>query len=101
MSTSQKIVRVRVIGRVQGVGYRAFAQREAEARGVTGWVRNRLNGDVEAVFAGSAEAVTLLCEICRRGPRQARVENIEIFEADLSALAEAAETGRFHQLTTV
>ena len=46
-----------VLGRVQGVGYRAWTEREAQARGLQGWVRNRHDGTVEAVFAGPADAV--------------------------------------------
>ena len=101
MHDVEKIVRVRESGRVQGVGFRAFVQREAEACAVNGWVRNRRNGDVEAVFAGSAEAVATLCEACRRGPSPARVESVEISEADCRVLAEAGEVDGFFQLTTV
>ncbi len=101
MDTAERIVRVRVSGRVQGVGFRAFTQRHAEARGVAGWVRNRRNGDVEAVFVGSEHAVAMLCELCRRGPPQARVEGLEVFEADPSALAQLGGADGFLQLTTV
>jgi acylphosphatase len=87
MDTVERIVRVRMSGRVQGVGFRAFTQRHAEARGISGWVRNCRNGDVEAVFAGSEDAVAMLCELCRRGPPQAKVDRFEIFEADRAALA--------------
>ena len=52
--SGQSIVRVTISGRVQGVGYRAWTEMEATARGVRGWVRNRSNGDVEALFAGDA-----------------------------------------------
>jgi acylphosphatase len=100
MTTIEKIVRVRVSGRVQGVGFRAFVLRRAEAHGVCGWVRNRSNGDVEAIFAGSEHAVTVLCQTCRQGPPQARVERLDIFEADRTALGEAGAVGRFVQLTT-
>jgi acylphosphatase len=98
MSGIERIVRVRVSGRVQGVGFRAFVQRRAEARGIYGWVRNRSNGEVEAVFAGSEEAVALLCQACRQGPPQARVERLDILEADSAALAEMGAV--FLQLAT-
>lgn len=100
MSAPEKIVRVRIGGRVQGVGFRAFTQRHAEARGISGWVRNCSNGDVEAVFAGSEHAVTALCETCHRGPLHAQVERFEIFEADHAALAEGGGAGGFFQLAT-
>jgi len=66
-----------VRGRVQGVGYRAFVEREALRRGVEGWVRNRRDGSVEAVFAGALEKVDAVVEACRRGPYSARVEQID------------------------
>jgi acylphosphatase len=64
-------------GRVQGVGYRAFVADRAMAHGLTGWVRNRRDGGVEAVFSGAAEAIAAVLADCRRGPRLARVEAIE------------------------
>jgi acylphosphatase len=66
-----------VRGRVQGVGYRAFVEREALKRGVEGWVRNCRDGSVEAVFAGALEKVDAVVEACRRGPYSARVERID------------------------
>jgi acylphosphatase len=57
-----------VHGRVQGVGFRAFVEVEALRRGLDGWVRNRHDGSVEAVFAGEATAVAGMIEACRRGP---------------------------------
>jgi acylphosphatase len=70
--------RVVVSGRVQGVFYRASCAREAEARGLTGWVRNRPGGDVEAVFEGLDAQVEAMIAWCREGPPAARVETIEI-----------------------
>jgi acylphosphatase len=66
-----------VHGRVQGVGYRAFVEQEALTRGLQGWVRNRRDGTVEAVFAGEAATVAGMIEACRRGPYAARVEQID------------------------
>jgi acylphosphatase len=86
MTGETKIVRVTIGGDVQGVGYRAWIEREARAAGVRGWVRNRSNGDVEALFAGPPDAVEALCEACWRGPAHARVENVEVVEADPAAL---------------
>ncbi|CEG07678.1 Acylphosphatase [Afipia felis] len=55
-------------GRVQGVGFRAWAQDTAEGLGVEGWVRNRRGGEVEMLIAGSPQAVAAMAEACRRGP---------------------------------
>ena len=79
-----------VRGRVQGVGYRAFVEREALKRGVEGWVRNRRDGTVEAVFSGGLEKVDAVVDACRRGPCSARVEQIdqrEVTEDDLKLRA--------------
>lgn len=66
-------VRVVVEGRVQGVGYRAWVNREAQARGLKGWVRNRADGSVEAVFGGDEGPVRQMIEACRSGPIAAKV----------------------------
>jgi len=76
MST-QAIRHISVRGRVQGVGYRAFVEREALKRGLEGWVRNCRDGSVEAVFAGSHEAVAGMIEACRQGPFTARVDALD------------------------
>ncbi len=68
-------------GRVQGVGYRAWAQAMARQHGLSGWVRNRLDGTVEAVIAGPEDAVAAMIEACREGPPAARVDAIEVSEA--------------------
>ncbi|HEU5215830.1 MAG TPA: acylphosphatase [Gaiellaceae bacterium] len=70
--------RVTVHGFVQGVGFRYAVEREARSRGVAGWVRNRADGTVEAVFEGGAEDVEALVAFCRRGPRGAEVERVEV-----------------------
>jgi len=66
-----------VHGRVQGVGYRAFVEHEALKRGIEGWVRNRRDGSVEAVFAGSDAVVRDMIAACRRGPYAARVDALD------------------------
>lgn len=66
-----------VRGRVQGVGYRAFVEHEALKRGLEGWVRNRRDGGVEAVFSGAQEKVDAMIEACRRGPYSARVDALD------------------------
>ena len=68
-------------GRVQGVGYRNFVFEAATAKGLQGWVRNRMAGTVEAVLVGPAEAVDKVIEECRKGPPASRVEGIDQHEA--------------------
>lgn len=75
-------VHVRIAGRVQGVGFRDWTQRQATALGLSGWVRNLASGDVEALFSGPAEAVAEMLALCRNGPRLARVDSVEISDAD-------------------
>lgn len=70
--------RVVVHGSVQGVGFRVSVTRRAEERGVAGWVRNRPDGAVEAVFEGEPEAVEALVRFCREGPRGASVVHVEV-----------------------
>lgn len=72
--------RVVVAGRVQGVGYRVWAERQARALGLSGWVRNLADGTVEAVFHGPADKVDEMISHCRRGPDRARVEVLERHE---------------------
>jgi acylphosphatase len=71
------IRRVAIRGRVQGVGYRAFVEHRAMELGLEGWVRNRRDGSVEALFAGPANAVSDMIALCRRGPSYARVDAVE------------------------
>jgi acylphosphatase len=70
-----------VHGRVQGVGFRESMRREAERSGVTGWVRNRRDGTVEAVLHGSPGDVARILEWAQRGPPAARVASVDISEA--------------------
>jgi len=76
-----KTVRVVVTGGVQGVGYRAWVERDAVARGLSGWVRNRRDGSVEALFSGETAVVDAMIEACRSGPRMAAVEDVEVVDA--------------------
>lgn len=68
---------VRISGRVQGVGFRDALVREAERAGVTGWVRNRADGEVEALLQGSAAATDAVLAWARHGPPAARVERVD------------------------
>jgi len=100
VTRERKIVRVTIKGRVQGVGYRVWTRMEASARGISGWVRNRLNGDVEAVFAGPPDAVEALCAACWRGPSQAGVTRVNVEGAGEAELALSGAVSGFHQIAT-
>jgi acylphosphatase len=69
---------VRITGFVQGVFFRVEARDRARSLGLAGWVRNTPDGSVEAVFEGDAEKVESMVEWCRRGPRGAQVEDVEV-----------------------
>ena len=69
-----------VSGRVQGVVFRGTTQEAARAHGVDGWVRNRWDGTVEAVFEGAPAAIDAMLDFCGRGPRWARVDALEVTE---------------------
>jgi acylphosphatase len=79
-SMSAEFIEVRVFaeGRVQGVGYRDFVRRSAERFGVSGWVRNRRDGSVEACLLGPSGRVEAVVAEMRRGPRSAEVANLRI-----------------------
>jgi acylphosphatase len=98
---SGAIRQVRITGRVQGVGYRYWVEQKATARGLEGWVRNRRDGSVEALFAGPAGVVSDTIALCRRGPSSARVEAVteEPVDADALNLRYAGE--RFSVLPTI
>jgi len=76
MSRARAILHVTVRGRVQGVGYRAWVEYQAVASHLEGWVRNRRDGSVEAVFAGPPKAVAEMVALCRHGPPSAKVEAV-------------------------
>lgn len=67
-----------ITGRVQGVGFRLWVEAEAVSRGLAGWVRNRRDGSVEAVFQGEDDVVGAMLEACWEGPSMARVTNVAI-----------------------
>jgi acylphosphatase len=79
--------RVIVTGRVQGVFFRDTVRRRAESAGVAGWVSNRSDGAVEAVFEGDADAVEELVDFCRRGPSRAEVASVEVTEEEPEGLS--------------
>lgn len=73
-----RTVQVRIEGRVQGVGYRAFTEMAALELGLAGWVRNRRDGSVEAVFQGKEAAVAQMLRRCEEGPAASAVGKVEI-----------------------
>ena len=86
---SDEKVRRRVVahGRVQGVFFRDTVSSEAESRGVAGWVKNRDDGTVEAVFEGDPEAVQAMVDLCGSGPDQADVDKVEAGEEEPEGLS--------------
>jgi acylphosphatase len=83
------VVRRHVVvhGRVQGVFFRDTTRRQASSRGVAGWVANRPDGAVEAVFEGDPDAVAALVEFCSEGPRGADVDEVEVSEEEPERLS--------------
>jgi acylphosphatase len=75
-----RTVRVRIAGRVQGVGYRYWTEDEATELGLTGWVRNRRDGSVEALFSGAAGSVAEMLRRCHDGPAGAAVASVEVLD---------------------
>ncbi|MCW3472984.1 acylphosphatase [Limobrevibacterium gyesilva] len=88
-------LRLVISGRVQGVGYRAWMADQAQALGLSGWVRNRSDGTVEALVAGDDDAVAELLRASRLGPRLAVVTEI------VEELAEPPELPGFRSLPTI
>jgi acylphosphatase len=83
------VIRRRVVvrGQVQGVFFRDSTRRLAQQHGVAGWVANRQDGAVEAVFEGEADAVERLVAFSRKGPRGAQVESVEVSEEEPEGLS--------------
>ena len=88
-------------GRVQGVGYRAFVADEAMNRGIAGWVRNRRDGTVEAVFSGPAGIVQDIIDACREGPWGAQVHALDMREATKQELEQRRGGEEFSVLPTL
>jgi|ERR1035437_7755124 acylphosphatase len=98
---SGAIRQVTITGRVQGVGYRAWVEHRAVAHNLEGWVRNRRDGSVEAVFAGPAAVVSDMIAVCRRGPSSARVDAVQDEPANSDALNLRRAGERFSVLGTI
>jgi acylphosphatase len=78
--SEERTVRVRIAGRVQGVGFRYWTEDTARGLGLTGWVRNRRDGSVEALFSGPAQNVAEMMRRSHQGPRAAQVASVEVLE---------------------
>jgi acylphosphatase len=87
---------LRIIGIVQGVGYRASFEAQARALRLSGWVRNCVDGSVEAMVSGDAEALKKIIDWARRGPRAARVDDVSIADVDDALI----QQGRFRTIAT-
>ena len=77
-----RAARLCITGRVQGVGYRAWAMQIARRLGLRGWVRNRSDGSVDALVTGEEDAVARMIEACREGPLGARVSDVAVNDAE-------------------
>ena len=97
MNTIRRVV---FRGRVQGVGFRAFVEDEAARTGVEGWVRNRRDGTVEALFAGDVEAVEDTIAACRKGAYAARVDGVDVRDGRADELALRGGQAKFAVLPT-
>jgi acylphosphatase len=95
------IRQVRISGRVQGVGYRAWIEHQARNHDLEGWVRNRRDGSVEALFAGPENLVSEMIARSRRGPSSARVDDVAEEPATADALNLRRPGERFSVLGTV
>src|SRR3979409_1933171 len=98
---SGAIRHVTVTGRVQGVGYRAWVEHRARAHDLEGWVRNRHDGSVEALFAGPADAGEDMVAVCRRGRASGGVDQVVDNPANADALNLRRSGERFSVLRTI
>lgn len=97
---AEETVHIRIHGRVQGVFYRQWTMSEARARGLSGWVRNRVDGTVEAVFKGDTETINDMVRACKRGSPRAFVTKVE-YQLAPDAEMEPVVDGVFDQKRTV
>ncbi len=97
---AEETAHIRIHGRVQGVFYRQWTMSEARARGLSGWVRNRVDGTVEAVFKGDTEIINDMVKACKRGSPRAFVTKVE-YQLAPDAEMEPVVDGVFDQKRTV
>lgn len=98
---SGAILHVTIRGQVQGVGYRAWIEHYAAASRLEGWVRNRRDGSVEALFSGPEDVVSNMVASCRRGPSSARVDAVDEHPGHAEALNLRWPGERFSVLPTI
>jgi acylphosphatase len=98
---SSVIRQVTIRGRVQGVGYRYWVEQQATAYDLEGWVRNRRDSSVEALFSGPGDVVSNMVAACRRGPSSARVDAVQEESGNADALNLRRAGERFSVLPTV
>ena len=101
MTGAPLIRHVSIRGRVQGVGFRAWTEHLALRHGLEGWVRNRRDGSVEAVFCGPDQAVAAMVAACRKGPRGSGVDDVAELQGGAELLARRYAGERFSVLPTV
>jgi acylphosphatase len=102
MNDEARIIRhVSIFGRVQGVGFRAFVEHHAHQHNLEGWVRNRRDGTVEAVFAGPEKAVEAMIAACRIGPPSGHVDALDQREGTEAEVAMRKSGEAFSFLHTV
>lgn len=97
---TEETVHIRIYGRVQGVFYRQWTMTEARARNLSGWVRNRVDGTVEALFKGEPAVIADMIQACKRGSPRAFVTKVE-FQLAPDAVMEEIVDGAFDQKRTV
>jgi acylphosphatase len=93
--------RILVRGRVQGVGFRDFVAHVAAQNDIEGWVRNRRDGSVEAVFSGEFEQIAQAIASCRRGPPVSQVDDVELLAASEEDLGLRKPGQKFSRLPTL
>jgi acylphosphatase len=102
MNDEARVIRhVSICGKVQGVGFRAFVEHHAHQRNLEGWVRNRRDGTVEAVFAGPEKSVEAMIAACHVGPPSGHVDALDQREGTEAEFAIRAPSDVFSMLPTV
>lgn len=94
-----KEVYIKIKGRVQGIGFRRFAVREAERiGGISGWVHNEADGSVAILMSGEEEQIDQMLIACHKGPMFSRVDSVEFIVGRRSGFLPPIEEGSFHRI---
>jgi acylphosphatase len=101
MSRERVVRHVFISGRVQGIGFRVWVERQALLHGIEGWVRNHRDGTVEALFVGRQGDVDAMVEACRRGSPLSRIARVDVRDGELLQLAAKPAAEKFSLLPTV